>query len=388
MQAVTGFLTNAAAVQPILVVLEDLHDADKGTLDMLTHISRNLGGTRLLVVGTYRDVEVDRTHPLSAALAELRRASTFGRVVLRGLNADEVRRMLESITRESVPWALAEAVHRQTEGNPLFVQEVVRYLSEQKLLVKAGGKITATGQTPLEMNIPEGLRDVIGKRLSTLSPECNQILSAAAVIGREFDLEILRAVTEMSEDTFTNALNEAVRLSVLEERSRVGLVRYRFTHAFFRQTLYEELIAPRRLRLHQQVARALEQQYARRLDEHAAELAEHFSQSTDAGDLKKAVEYGEMAAARATGVYAYGEATRLLAQSLEIQKVLDPDDKAKMCDLLLALGEARMWAGEPVHSLNVESPTALSLAEAIGDNERALRACILAFSSISFATAA
>ena len=136
MQAVTGFLTHAASVQPLLVVLEDLHDADKGTIDMLTHVSRNLSGARLLVVGTYRDVEVDRNHPLSAALAELRRVSTYGRVLLRGLNADEVGRMLESITAQEVPWGLAEAVHRQTEGNPLFVQEVIRYLNEEGLMPK------------------------------------------------------------------------------------------------------------------------------------------------------------------------------------------------------------------------------------------------------------
>ena len=107
------------------------------------------------------------------------------------------------------------------------------------------------------------------------------------------------------------------------------MIRYRFTHAFFRQTLYEEMIAPQRLKLHQQVARALETQYAKRLEEHAAELAEHFSQSTDPADLKKAVKYGEMAAKRATDVYAYGEAVRLLDQALKVQKVLDPDDKAK-----------------------------------------------------------
>ena len=134
LQAVTGFLANAANVQPLLLVLEDLHDSDKGTLDMLTHISRHLAGTRILIVGTYRDVEVDRSHPLSAALAELRRMSSYGRVLLRGLNADEVRRMLESIARQEVPWGLAEAVHRQTEGNPLFVQEVVRYLAEEGLI--------------------------------------------------------------------------------------------------------------------------------------------------------------------------------------------------------------------------------------------------------------
>ena len=222
MQAVTSFLTNAASVQPMLVVLEDLHDADKGTLEMLTHVSRNLAGTRLLIVGTYRDVEVDRSHPLSAALAELRRVSTYGRVLLRGLNADEVRRMLESITRESVPWGLAEAVHRQTEGNPLFVQEVIRYLAEEGLITRKEGRWRPTKDTPLEMSIPEGLRDVIGKRLSLLSKECNQLLSVASVIGREFAMDTLKAVAGISEDVFVNALKEAVRLSVLEERSQVG----------------------------------------------------------------------------------------------------------------------------------------------------------------------
>jgi tetratricopeptide (TPR) repeat protein len=378
LQAVTEFLSNAAAVQPMMVVLEDLHDADKGTLEMLTHVSRNLAGARLLIVGTYRDVEVDRSHPLSAALAELRRVSTYGRVLLRGLNADEVRRMLESITRESVPWGLAEAVHRQTEGNPLFVQEVIRYLVEEGLITRKEGRWRPTKDTPLEMSIPEGLRDVIGKRLSLLSPECNQLLAVASVIGREFALETLKAVASINEDVFVDALKEAVRLSILEERSQRGLVRYRFTHAFFRQTLYEEMIAPQRLKLHQQVARSLETLYAKRLEEHATELAEHFSHSTDPADLKKAVEYGEMAAKRATDVYAYGEAVRLLEQALKVQEVLDPEDKAKRCDLLLALGGALILAGENRRVIDTEAPQALSLAEAIADNTRASQACLLA----------
>jgi len=378
LQAVTDFLSNAANVQPMMVVLEDLHDADKGTLEMLAHVSRNLAGARLLIVGTYRDVEVDRSHPLSAALAELRRVSTYGRVLLRGLNADEVRRMLESITRESVPWGLAEAVHRQTEGNPLFVQEVIRYLAEEGLITRKEGRWRPTKDTPLEMSIPEGLRDVIGKRLSLLSPECNQLLSVASVIGREFALETLKAVVGINEDVFVNALKDAVRLSVLEERSQVGLVRYRFTHAFFRQTLYEEMIAPQRLKLHRQVARSLETLYTKRLEGHATELAEHFSHSTDPADLTKAVEYGEMAAKKATDVYAYGEAVRLLEQAIKVQEVLDTDDKAKRCDLLLALGDALILAGEHQRVVSTEAPQALSLAEAIADNTRASRACMLA----------
>jgi len=135
-------------------------------------------------------------------------------------------------------------------------------------------------------------------------------------------LETLRRVAGVTEEALLQALEEAIRVGVLEETARPGSVRYRFSHAFFRQTLYEEMIAPRRLRLHQQVARALEAQHPNRLEEHAAELAEHFAQSTDPADLERAVHYGEMAAGRASAVYAYGEAATLLEQALGVQKVL------------------------------------------------------------------
>ncbi len=377
MQAVTSFLSNAAAVKPMLVILEDLHDADKGTLEMLFYVSRNLSNKRILIVGTYRDVEVDRNHPLSAALAELRRASSFDRILLRGLNVDEVSRMLKSINGEEVPWVVAEAIHNQTEGNPLFVQEVVRYLTEEKLLVRAGGKMITAGSTPLEMNIPEGLRDVIGKRLSNLSEECNRLLSIAAVIGREFRLDVLQKVADISEDEVLTYIEEAKRVAIIEERSAVGAaVTYRFTHAFFRTVLYEENIAPRRIRLHQQVARALEEVYSSRLQEHAAELAEHFSYSSEAADLAKAVTYGEMAAQRAMDVFDYGEAVRLLDQALKVQEVLDSGDKLKRCDLILDLCEALLLIPDFRRIIDIEAPEAFSLAEDLEDSSRAVRACM------------
>ncbi|HEY96819.1 MAG TPA: hypothetical protein G4O16_01400 [Dehalococcoidia bacterium] len=201
------------------------------------------------------------------------------------------------------------------------------------------------------------------------------MLSIAAVIGREFPMDTLKGVSGIEEEIFVNNLKEAVQLSILEERSQVGSIRYRFTHAFFRQTLYEELIAPQRLQLHQQVARSLETQYEKRLEEHAAELAEHFSQSTDPADLKKAVEYGELAAKRSINVYAYGESIRLLEQTLKVQKVLDPDDKAKYCDLLLVLGETLTLAGDPRRAYEIVLPEAFSLAVAINDHTRASHAC-------------
>jgi hypothetical protein len=186
----------------------------------------------------------------------------------------------------------------------------------------------------------------------------------------------------MSEDELLSALEHAVRVGVLEERPLPGAVRYRFAHAFFRQTLYEEMIAPRRLRLHQQVARALEAQYATRHAEHAAELAEHFGQSTDLTDLTKAVSYSELAAQRAMSVYAFGEAAGHLERCLAVQDVLDPDDELRRCDLLLALGDALAPAGDPYRAVGYAADEAERLAVRLGDRQRAFRAVEIAFSSL------
>src|SRR5262249_49754737 len=134
------------------------------------------------IVGTYRDIEVDRSHPLSSALAELRRGARFLRIPLRGLTVDEVQRMMSLVRGQDVPWSRAEVIHRQTEGNPLFVQEVLRYLVEEGIVIREGGRY-ALADASSTAGIPEGLRDVVGKRLSRLSEQANQVLSIAAVAG-------------------------------------------------------------------------------------------------------------------------------------------------------------------------------------------------------------
>jgi len=290
LQAVTAFIRNSSIMQPMCLILEDLHDADQGTMEMLQHISRHLNGSRLLIVGTYRDVEVDRTHPLSAALAELRRVDSFQRIALRGLSVDEVQRMLSNIAGQDVLRELAEAIFRQTEGNPLFIQEMIRNAAEEGLITREGGQWVATVESLLNY-IPEGLRDVIGRRLSRLSDSCNKVLSVAAVMGRDFSVVVLQMVAGASEEDLLTSIEEATKVSVLDEMPGQREVRYRFTHAFFRQTLYEEMIAPRRLRLHNEVAKALEAHYAGRVEDHAVELAEHFSHSSSEEDLQKAVTY-------------------------------------------------------------------------------------------------
>jgi DNA-binding CsgD family transcriptional regulator len=370
--AVTSFLINAAHGQPLVLLLEDLHWADRGTLDLLRHVVRGLGGSRLLVVATYRDVEVDRMHPLSGALADLRRVGDLSRVHLHGLSVADVQHMLSQIAGGPVPRSIGEHVHRQTEGNPLFVQEVLRHLLEEGILRREGSE-TIDADGAFSDSVPEGLRDVIGKRLSRLSPGCNRVLAVAAVIGRDFSFEVLGAVAHLPEEAILGAIEEAMKVGVLQELAEAGGIRYRFAHAFFRQMLYEETIAPRRLRLHQEVARALEARYARSLDDHAAELAEHFAHSTNARDLEKAVSYAERAAVRASAVFDFGEAVRLLERALGVEEVLDPDDRAKRCDLLLALCGQLFSLNEP-HRVDAEAEVAFQLAGEMGDTDRAAEA--------------
>jgi DNA-binding CsgD family transcriptional regulator len=245
------------------------------------------------------------------------------------------------------------------------------------------GALRRVGDQSLAGRIPEGLRDAVGKRLSRLSDSTNRALSVASVIGREFQLDVLRQVLACAEEQLEAALEEASAAGILEERSVVGTtITYRFNHAFFRQTLYDEVVAPRRIRLHQQVARALEEVHRRRLVEHAAELAEHYAFSSDALDLAKAVQYGELAARHATEVFAYAEAARQLERAVVVQDLLDSDDRRKRCELLLALGEVLLLAGEAERLIMEVAPGALALADSLDDRDRAFRACRLAFDAI------
>jgi predicted ATPase len=190
---------------------------------------------------------------------------------------------------------------------------------------------------------------------------------------------VLRRVRVRSEEELESALEEAVGAALVEEHSVVGAsITYRFSHTFFQQTLYDEVLAPRRIRLHQQVAHALEEVHARRLEEHATELAEHYAFSSDTLELGKAIHYGELAARRATDVFAYSEAARQLGRTLVLLDLADPENNSKRCDLLLALGQALWPAGETKRVIAHVAPDAFALAAKQGDRGRAFCACRLA----------
>ncbi len=209
--SITTFLRNTAQTQPLMLILDDLQWADRTTLRLLEFLAREIGESRLLIVGTYRDVELSRQHPLSETLAQLSREPVFQRKLLGGLSQEDTQRFVESVASVEPSQTLVETIYAHTEGNPFFLSEVLRLLSEQGDLTS--GEIgRSTG-----FMIPEGVREVVGRRVNRLSERCNEVLMTASIIGREFDFKLLDALSDdISEDLIGQVIDEAVDAHMLE----------------------------------------------------------------------------------------------------------------------------------------------------------------------------
>jgi tetratricopeptide (TPR) repeat protein len=411
--SITAFLKNAGRRQSLVLVLEDLHWADRPSLLLLEFVARELGGSRLLVIGTYRDVEVSRRHPLSQTLGELTRERLFQRVLLRGLSQGDVGRFIELVAGIAPPRGMVEAVYRQTEGNPLFVTEVVRLLVQEGALSARPEPSQPVRPEPVEgrgargstssprtggqgsprtesdswtVRIPEGVREVIGRRLDRLSERCNQTLTIASVVGREFTLEQLKPLTDdpsagsgqrLTEERLLEVLDEALGARVIEELPR-SVGRYQFTHALIQETLAEELTTIRRVRLHARIAQALEALYGEQAEAHAAELAHHFAEAQAVLGTEKLVRYSMPAGERALVAYAWEEAQAHFELGLAAGGIpvtgMEPAKDAAAAALLFGL--ARVQAATlPLYQLR-EAVTTLSRAfdyySAAGEVDRAV----------------
>jgi predicted ATPase/class 3 adenylate cyclase len=332
--AVAGFLTGASRDRPLVLVLDDLHWADEPSLLLLQFLSRQLGDSGLLVVGTYRDVELGRHHPLAKMLGELSERGT--RISLRGLSADDVARYIEMTSGSEPPAELVKAVHEQTEGNPFFVSEVVRLLVSEGMLERSGQS--------WELSIPQGVREVIGRRLDRLSPEANEVLRIAAAVGRRFGLEIVERVGGRADTR--DLLQQAVAARLLREIDPPDP--YLFSHALVRETLYEEISPPQRVELHRRIGEELEGLYAADPESHLDELARHFLEAAPGGDVAKAIDYATRAGKQAMCDLAYEEAAEDFGRALEVADLQSGLERHDRCRLLLALAESQMRAGRPV----------------------------------------
>ena len=268
--AVAALLGEAGAQAPLVLIFDDLHWADRPTLQLLRHLLRSPQPRRVLLLGTYREAELEPGHSLLELVADVRREGLLMRLDLGGLAEPEVAELVAALGVNDAEPAFVRALHGETEGNPFFIEEVVRHLRESERELHADISLTEAG-------VPDGVREVTARRLRRLDPESRQALQFAAVIGREFDYDVLEAVAPIHDDALIAALEDGVDARVLRETGRVG--RYAFTHALVRATLYDGLSRLRRARLHGRVGEAIVRLRGSDLDPYLPQLAFHFAQA-------------------------------------------------------------------------------------------------------------
>ncbi|MFL5782621.1 MAG: ATP-binding protein [Thermoleophilaceae bacterium] len=370
--AVTGLLEVAGENEPLVLILDDLHWADPPSLSLLRHVATHDAPLRLLVLGTYRDSELASGHPLTPLLADLHREEGVSRIPLDGLDESGVVAIMEAAAGHEMNddgRRLARAIVRETGGNPFFVGELLRHLRESGAVVQGDdGRFRIEGDIA-ELGLPQSVREVVGRRVERLSDDGRRALSVAAVIGRDFDVDLLARVLETDQDSLLDLLEEATAASVIDEASPVG--RFTFAHALINHTLYEDLSRTRRARIHARVATELEAICGDDPSERVAELAHHWGHAATADEPSKAVAYARQAGERALEKLAPADAVRWFGQALDLQGEGAPADAVR-CDLLIGLGEAQRQVGDAAHRETLL--TAGELASELGDADRAARA--------------
>jgi DNA-binding SARP family transcriptional activator len=377
---VVALMQSAASRTPVVVLLEDLHWADRPTLQLLRHISSHLSG-RILLVGTYRDTELPFADPVAETLVTLNtQTAALGldqqvvRLSLSGLEEDEVVSFLGASAgheMDQMGLNLAHALHRETGGNPLFVAEVLRHLVETHSLVQEHTGRWVQTKDLSEVGLPESVRQVIQSRVRRLGEGAGRVLSTASVLGQEFEAELLASVIGSDEEVVLDVLEAASSAALTTEVSNAP-GRYRFAHALIQHTLYEGLSATRRARLHRSIAEALEDRLGDHPGDRASELARHWLSAMRPTDRAKAVEYACVAGENALDALAPSEAIRWFNLALEVLAQV-PDDRQR-AGCLAGLGEAQRQTGDGSYRETLLEAGRLS--EIIGDVDVLVRAAL------------
>jgi tetratricopeptide (TPR) repeat protein len=357
--ALTTFLRRAARERPTLLVLDDLHEADVTSLQLLRHVAREAGEMPLLLVGTYRDVDLAPDHPLTAMMGELVREHLKTRISLSGLNAEQVGRFVHATAGVTPAAAVIAVLHRETEGNPFFVKQCALMLDDE-----AARRSLRSGQ----MTVPPNVRDAIVRRLATLSPDCREMLEVASVAGHVFDVPLLRANTQTRPARLLDVLHEATSARIVhsDDASRDS---YSFWHGLIRQTLYDGMGAERRTSLHRRIAESLESRGG--ADQRVAELAHHcFEAALGDGDAEKAIGYALRAGEEALAVYAWDQALRHWEMAHHLMEQYGSSSEA-LADILERLPVLISNVGEDFQTGIDYLEQAIALREQLGHSERA-----------------
>ncbi len=358
--AVGQVLIRLSDAGPLALVVEDLHWADDATVGMLRTLARVAARTHLVVIGTYRETDLDRRHPFAKALPELQRDVEVTRIQLDGLAADDVLALLERISGHAVPPDFAQRLAVETDGNPFFLRETLLHLADEgQLRVEDGVWVAAPD---VELSIPAGVRDVIGRRLSRLSPDANKLLAAGALFEVSFPLTIAASVTNIDESEALDAIDEALDARILTPTGEFD--RYAFTHALFRHTLVEELNPSRQVRMHRAIAEAIEKDLRGQPDAAtAATLARHYSHSAAIPGAERGVPYALVVADDAAARYARHEELAALQTAAEL---LEEGDE-RMVEVRCRMARAGLLAqADPESVLDDADTAAAQLAASHG----------------------
>ena len=319
--AVVELLGRSAASGPILLLFEDLHWADEGTLSLLNHIARSIAKIPVLILGTFRDNEIDSGGLFAQTLDELLRIHMLDRISLRGLPQSAVAEMIRALSGKEPPKEVVNIIYSGTDGNPFFVEELFRHLLERGKLIDENGEFRQDLNLT-EIDVPQTLRLVIGRRLARLSDEARKILGPAAVIGRSFTFELLEASTNIDADSLLDGVEEVEKAGLIYSTLGYPEANFQFSHELIRSAVLSDLSAPRRQRLHLNVVSGIERVHAGALEDQAGYLAHHLSQAGRAADPDKTVHFLALAAQQALQQSAYEGALRYFENALELLKVL------------------------------------------------------------------
>jgi predicted ATPase len=337
------------AEQPVILVLEDLHWSDHATVNWLAFMARRRQPARLLVAATYRPVEIlSQSHPLRPVLQELLAHQHCVELPLRGLTAEEVETYVDQrFPASALPTRLPQLLHRQTEGNPLFLVSLVEELvANGRVVVQNGHWVFAGGSELAALSVPDNIRQLVARQRERLSPEEQQVLGAASVAGLEFPTAAVaaalsrdHAVVEAHCQQLAVRQHFLRRAGIQEWPDGTRSAQYGFLHALYQQLWHEQVSAPHLQQWHLRIGQRKEAAYNGRAPEIAAELALHFEQG---GDQGRAVEYLQHAVNNALQRSAHQEALVHLTRGLRLLHTLPDTPERGRQELIqqVALGEA------------------------------------------------
>jgi len=368
-EAVAATLNELSSGGTMLLVVDDLHWADQPTLLLLRHVLRSIDAGRLGIIGIYNDTEVPPDHRLRAALADFRGVHPFGTVHLQGLSPAAVEELACRWTK--APSDLVPQLCRLTDGNPLFLDEMLRQLHDRE------DELGDEGDTPVppDLSPSEAIRELVARRVSRLPEDVIYLLQAAAVAGPECEAVVVAEAAELTPGQRLDAFDRAEESRLLRRLGDEVRDRYAFTHALVRDAIYGELLRGRRVRYHHKIAVATERAHADDLDTYVNELAYHYSMGAALADADKAIRYCMAAGERALRILAFEEAVGHFTRSLEVAEQFGSGDATLRCDALIAMGEALKRAGDLARA-DEHFATAASLARTMGDAERLATAAL------------